>query len=173
MIESFLPGLSSAPNVHPMVVHFPVALWPAALLLWAVGLHLKRDDVLDAGRWVLYLGLAGALVAFGTGLAAEESLGHDSPGHGLVHTHKYFMIPAVVLGLATSVLAWVTRKRTEARWRWTTGGLLLATVVVMTLGADRGAMLVYRHGIGTSRLPPPAGSHGPPAHDHGGHEHGH
>jgi len=35
-MDSILPGLTGAPNVHPIFVHFPVVLWPTALLLLAL-----------------------------------------------------------------------------------------------------------------------------------------
>ena len=48
--------------------------------------------------------------------------------------------------------------------------LLACTCVVMVLGADRGAQLVYGYGMGVQQAPPPAvGDDG--HHDHGSHEH--
>ena len=36
-MNDLLPGLELAPNVHPVFVHFPIALWPTALLFYALG----------------------------------------------------------------------------------------------------------------------------------------
>ncbi len=150
-MEVLFPGLSSALNVHPLFVHFPIVLWLTALLFWGLALWLERDVLWDMGRWLLYLGALGALAAVGTGLWAEEHLGHDSPAHDLVHVHRNWMLSTTGLGLVTAVVAFATRSRTSRGARWGLCGLLLLTVAVMTLGADRGARLVYGHGIGTTR----------------------
>lgn len=42
-MDALLPGLAGAPNVHPIFVHFPVALWPTALLLTVVVTILGAD----------------------------------------------------------------------------------------------------------------------------------
>ena len=137
------------PNSHPVFVHIPLVLWPLAALAWGVGLARKKDELLVAGRWLAHLALASALVTVVTGLRAEDSLGHDSPHHELVHVHKYFMLSTTALGAIASVLAHVVRKRADVKSRAAVSAALIVTVVVMTLGADRGALLVYRHGLGT------------------------
>lgn len=43
-MEQLLPGLTSAPNLHPMVVHFPIAFWVAATGAWAWAVVRKHDD---------------------------------------------------------------------------------------------------------------------------------
>jgi uncharacterized membrane protein len=168
-MESILPGLSAAPNLHPMVVHFPIALWLAALLFWSLAVVRKQDDLWRTGRWLLYLGTLGGLVAVGTGFWATEAMGHDSPGHGLVHVHRNFMITTTSLALITAVFAHVTRSSTSARLRFGLVALLGVTAGVLTLGADRGAELVFRYGIGTAGETPPAADGHDHDHDHGDH----
>jgi len=150
-VKDLLPGLYHAPNVHPLVVHFPVALWTAALLFLGIGSLRRRDDLFRAGCWLIYLGLAGAAVSVGTGLWAEDKLGHDSPGHELVHVHRTWMIVASGFGVLTAGAAFLLRKRTAGVFRWAITGAMVVTVTVMTLGADRGAELVFRYGVGTRR----------------------
>jgi uncharacterized membrane protein len=167
-MEPLMPGLAAVENVHPLVVHFPIVLWSVALFFWLLGLR-GREEFWRTGRWMLYLGSLSALVAVATGLWAADQLGHDSPGHDLVHVHRNLMVAATALGSAIALLAWAWRGRSEARNR----GLLLAglalTTALCAIGADRGALLVYGHGIGTHRgeaEPSAAGEH------HAGHEHG-
>ena len=148
-MDALLPGFAALEDVHPLVVHFPIALWSVALLFWVLGLR-GREDLWRAGRWMLYLGSVAALVAVTTGLWAEDRLGHETPGHELVHVHRNLMVTATALGGTTAVLAWLARARSGP---WTHAGLLaalLATTAVCALGADRGALLVYGHGVGMS-----------------------
>ncbi len=52
-MEVLFPGLSSALNVHPLFVHFPIVLWLTALLFWGLALWLEREVLWDVGRWLL------------------------------------------------------------------------------------------------------------------------
>ncbi len=121
-MDTLFPGLFNAPNVHPLFVHFPIVLWAVAALFLVIGAGRGRDDVTACGRWLLYLGAASSVVALVTGYLATESMGHGAPGHEFVHDHKYFMLVATAIGVVA------------------------ATTM---LGADRGANLVFQHGIGT------------------------
>ncbi len=147
-MSELLPGLEAAPNIHPLFVHLPLALWLAAFLFWAAGLATRRDRVFQAGRWLAYLAALGALAAVGTGLWAESSLGHHSPGHQAVHVHRNWMLTASSLGVATALLAWTTRRMGGRAIRAVLTMLMLLTTAVATLGADRGAALIFRDGIG-------------------------
>jgi uncharacterized membrane protein len=160
LTEKLLPGLEHAPNVHPAFVHFPIAFWFAALLFWLLSSILGRRDLFHMGRWLLYLAAVSSVIAAGTGLSAEESLGHDSPHHDLVHLHKTLMFVASALGLAIALVAWALRTRDGRAIRWGLTASLAVLCAFMTIGADRGGELVYRYGVGTvcPETPPEHGS---------------
>lgn len=173
MLEEIFPGLAHAPNAHPMFVHFPIALWAAAGLFLFLGMVRQREDMFIAGRWLLYIGAIGAAVAIGTGLRAADVLGHDSPGHELVHVHRDFMLAASGLGLVATLGAAALRDRQNVMAKWGVTVLALATIGVLTLGADRGAALVFQYGVGVADQPePPLDS--PHVDDHdASHDHSH
>ncbi len=166
MTAHLLPGLHAAPNAHPMFVHFPIALWLTALLLWLLAVALKRDELFSAGRWLLYLGAAGAVASVASGLVATARMGHEAPGHDLVHRHRDLMITTATLGLVVAAAAFVTRERASAGVRAGLLAGLLVTNALMLVGTDRGALLVFGYGIGTAGLTPPEGHH-----EHAGPDH--
>jgi uncharacterized membrane protein len=156
-MENVLPGIVHAPNIHPLFVHFPIALWSVALLFWGISVVVaKKERPWLFGRWLLYLGTLAALVTAATGLIAADRMGHDAPGHDLVHVHRDFMLAATGLGLATTAAAFLLRNATGVRSKAIPLVMLIVTVLVMTVGADRGAELVYRYGIGTAGESPPS-----------------
>ncbi len=166
MMEAFFPGLSSAPNVHPLLVHFPIALWPTALGFWLVALFTGRAHLWAIGRWLLYLGVVGAAAALASGLWAEETLEHGAGVHELIEAHRNWMFAAGGLGVVTAGLAFRARRRGVTDPAWSLVALLMATVIVTALGSDRGAFLVFGHGVGVA-----AESVEPAEHDHSAHEH--
>lgn len=164
-METILPGLSGVPNPHPIFIHFPIALWPTAVLFLTIGILRDQSSVWRAGTWVLHLGTLSAIIAIITGYIAADQLGHDSPGHGLVHTHRNIMITATISSTLVSAATFLTRKSLTRTIQW---GLLMftgvATLAAMA-GADRGGEMVYRYSVGTrGETPPAADGH---AHDHG------
>jgi len=138
------------PNVHPIFVHFPIALWPTALLLFALGLLRDEEQLFRMGCMVLYLATASALLALATGFWASQELGHDIPGHDLVHVHRNWMIAATSFGVITTLAAVAVRSQRTRLRPWVVTSLLLVTVVLTILGGDRGARLVFHYGIGTA-----------------------
>jgi len=142
-MQDMMPGLYAAPNIHPLFIHFPVALWIVALLFWSLGVFRDKPRLLETGRWLFLLGTGGALLAVTTGFLAADAMGHDSPGHDFVHVHRNFMVAATVLAALVSAAAIFLRKRDSAAIRWGLLVALAATNAVSALGADRGVVLVY------------------------------
>ena len=172
-MTTLFPGLLAAEDIHPLFVHFPVALWPTAAAFYAFGVFKDHQGALDAGRWLAYVGLAGAAAALLTGFLAADRLGHASAGHEHVHVHRNWMIAAtVVVGAAAAVARWAAT-RVSPRLQGVALALLLAGVGVTMLGADRGARLVFEFGMGVSDqvAAPTGGHHGGGHEDHGGHAH--
>jgi uncharacterized membrane protein len=173
-METIFPGLAAAPNIHPALVHFPIALWLVAIVLYIVGLARGQKQLWTNGAWLLLLAtIAGALTAV-SGYAAADQLGHDSPAHDLVHTHRNWMLAALGCAIASTALALRELKSPNQTLRFAVAACMVVTAATVTLGADRGALLVYGHGMGVAEEPPATEGHSQHGHsDHGHSVHGH
>jgi uncharacterized membrane protein len=159
--SAFLGGL---PNLHPAIVHFPIALLPAALLFDLVLLVSARASWADrAAAWLYSLAALGAIAAARAGEAAEHAVGTLAPAtRELLREHERLAERAVWLLAALAILrvfaTWRDR-RTDVVPRGLLRVLLLAGglagMVLLAGTGDRGARLVYRHGVAVTV--PPAG----------------
>ena len=98
-----------------------------------------------AAAWMLYLGTLGAIVTVLTGLAAEKSV---PPGDAMraVGIHETLMLVSTSLALALCIFAFLARKNFTAQLRKLMLLGLAVLAVLLTIGADRGAQLVYGYG---------------------------
>ena len=140
-----LPGLRAALNYHPIFVHFPIVLWLAALLFQVLALWRASDEMQRTAARLLYLGTLGAVVTVFTGLAAENSV---PPGDAMraVGIHETLMLVSTSLAVALCMLAFFARKNFTAPLRKVMLAGLAVLAVLLTIGADRGAQLVYGYG---------------------------
>ncbi len=153
-MKELLPGLSATWDLHPLLVHFPIALWCTALLGWLIGVIRRDADLLRYARWSWYLGTIGALAAALAGFWAATRMGHDSPGPDLVHDHRNLMLVATALAAAGAAAC--RYARCEGRLRWLALALMLATCTAMALGADRGALIYHGPTAATPYLASPS-----------------
>ncbi|MGB3941559.1 MAG: DUF2231 domain-containing protein [Candidatus Manganitrophaceae bacterium] len=154
-METLFPGMTALQkNIHPLLIHFPIAFFLGAFAM--EGMAVLRDEKFHlAATWMLYLGTLSALIALSTGfmaadlVAATDPRGHDAPGHDYIHIHRNWMIATTAVGiLLTGCLFWINKKGNWASQRW---GLLFGLVVLsglVALGADRGGRLVFEFGTG-------------------------
>lgn len=147
-LQELLPGATAAPNLHPLLVHLPLGLLPTAFLFLALGVVRANERLLVFGRWTLYLAAGATILAAGSGWWAASDLGHDAPGHDQIHIHRNWMLVASALTLTTTMLAFLLRNSKSATQQWLLVGALTLTLGITTIGADRGAYLVYGLGIG-------------------------
>jgi uncharacterized membrane protein len=139
------PGYGAALNHHPMFVHFPIVLWLVALLFELLGVWRGSEELQRTSSRMLYLGTLAAVVTIFTGFAAQKSI---PPGEAqrVVGIHETLMLLSTSLALALSIFAFLTRRASEpSRRRWLLLGLFVLGIL-MTIGADRGAELVYGYG---------------------------
>jgi uncharacterized membrane protein len=140
-----LPGMKAALNLHPMFVHFPIVLWLAALLFEMVAVWRASDELQRTVTRLLYLGTLAAIVTAMTGLAAENSV---APGEAqrAVGVHETLMLTATSLAIGLCMFAFFTRKDFTAKLRKVMLLGLVLLGVLLTIGTDRGAQLVYGYG---------------------------
>jgi uncharacterized membrane protein len=147
----------SLPPPHPVLVHFPLALIPLALLLDVLGCLLRREGLHRAAGINLVAGAAGAVAAAAsgwfTGEHAEEVLEAAgtaaAPILEIVETHEILGISAAVL--AVLLAAWRIGARLDLpeRFREVHLGGLGLLLGILVVGSWLGGRLVYDHGIGT------------------------
>lgn len=135
-------------SVHPLVVHFPIALLLTAIALELLAGLTHRPWLRRVGRWNLCLGTVGAAIAVLTGLQAEESAKHSFEIWQVMQLHERLGISTLILGLMGSGVHLATRNRV------TRGSLLIVwlimacLVVTISWGAFLGGRLVYEFGVG-------------------------
>jgi uncharacterized membrane protein len=129
--------------MHPMVIHFPIALLLVACFCEALHLILRRDFFHRAAELNLGLAILGTVVAVALGwvLAANT---HDIPmdQRYLVTWHRWLGISALVISIVAFVALHMSRLHHRV-WIWLYWGLLLVAGLLIGLTGHIGGELVY------------------------------
>ncbi len=135
-------------SLHPMVVHFPIALLFSAFLIETLALLLRKDSWHRISRWNLLLGTGGAVGAVLTGRHAMGVAKHSFEIYQIMELHE--RLGYVVLTLVVTLATWrlVTRDRLTHRVRWVAWAALALTCGVMAFSAHLGGRMVYEFGVG-------------------------
>lgn len=137
-------------SLHPLIVHFPIALLLSALTLDGLALVLKRPSLHQVALWNLCLGTLGAAAAVLTGLNAEDVAKHSFEIWQIMERHKRLGITTLTLAAATTALRLWKRNRLSPRLRLATMALMLVMASTLAVGAYLGGRLVYELGVGGS-----------------------
>ena len=146
-----------APNLHPLLVHFPVTLLIAGLAVDVASVVIPTRPALRDAATLFYC--AGALMTMATyfsGLSAAQATPVSPETGAAVTAHftwadrtTWFFICFASLRLAISYI-W----RPTARWAGVAAVLVaLAGVGMLLVTADGGGRLVFRHGVGVATVP--------------------
>lgn len=137
--------------LHPMLVHFPIALLFVSVLFDVAGTAFSRDSIREGACWLLGFGLAGGIAAAMAGMQAEEAVEKAGVAEALIETHETFAY--ITLG----VMAVLFLSRLLLRIRFSTRALatylavaVLGLIAVSATG-HTGGTLVYQHGVGVER----------------------
>lgn len=170
-----------APNLHPLVIHFPIALLFTAALVDTLGILMRRNDFLRRGAFALYLlGTAAVAAAWFTGKQAADSVFLATEANALLTEHAdlgqyllYVFGGYALVRMLTFALNLEERMGVRALvWLIGLGGIGLTWYT-----AEHGAELVFRYGAGVQAVsteapvftaPDSAMAAGPVANDAGG-----
>lgn len=154
------------PNWHPIFVHFTVGLLGISALLYLVGLVLKKENLLIAARWNLWIG---AVITVGTvlaGLYAYSTVAHDGLSHAAMIDHRNWALPTASVFVALAL--WAAWKQRGAK---TVSPVFVAIMLLasglLAVTGYKGGEVVYRHGMGVMRMPEVQGDGGHGSHSHG------
>ncbi len=136
--------------LHPMIVHFPIALLIVGFAFDVVSLFVRKEIFTKAGLYLLILGAAGAVAAFisgnyaGEGVAEGGSLQQAIARHeGAAELTLWILGAAVIVRLAS---IWIRKYERPLRWLGVLIFLIGALSVART--AHFGGQLVFSHAAG-------------------------
>lgn len=177
LFGALLPGVVGMANIHPLIVHFPIALLTLFLLVELAACVFRQPKWYRVAGAMLYIGTAFAALAVYFGMQAAETVAHGEAVHEVMEKHETFGF--TILGVAWFLSLWRAffdvHSNLLAQITFLLGALVLNVLII--LGADLGGVMVYQHGVAvnsTNSVTTPAlenvseGHHG---HHHGEHAH--
>lgn len=139
--------LAEFPNLHPLVVHFPIVLLIVAMLMQVSGLFFKSRPFDIAVAVITGLGFLTAYLASNNfhGHAAELTGGAGA----LFEEHEYYAFWAVRLGGIAAIGKIITLFiRRRLMIEGLIAAVLIASAVSVSISGHHGAELVHKYGIG-------------------------
>lgn len=141
-----------APNLHPLVVHFPIALLIAALVVDLVSLVSARARWAEATAASLYpAGAVSAVVTYLSGRQAAAGVLIPGMAQAIVRDHWNWALATTIYFSMLALVRFVLALRGRRPPFWTRAGIVAAGLAGMLLlfhTGEQGARLVYQHGVG-------------------------
>lgn len=151
-------------EMHPAIVHFPIALGIVGALFAVAYLVFRKEWLRWFAPILLTLALLGAVAAYFSGQSAEDRAEELNVPHEALEEHEESSFWVLGLfGLAT-LLSWATHSKRRGEWIAALIAVMAAAAVVRT--GSLGGHLVFVHGAG--RVPHTAESAGGATHSHPG-----
>ena len=141
-------GLREVPNLHMIVVHFPIALLPVSLFCDALARLTGSRDLHVAARWTLWLGTIAAGVAVWSGIAGSDDVHPYVTDTAEELMTRHMNLQLGTLGAAVGLSLWRLAASPFPQ-RGSTIYLLIAAAMVvnMLVASDLGGQMVFLHGV--------------------------
>ncbi len=155
-MSGLLSELTALPNLHPALVHFPIALAVTALAVDVLSLLFRMRERLGLAVALLYsMAALGGIATYLTGRQASDSVGQITRAAEPVLAEHADLALLTMIALILAAVLRVTA--TSVKKGRVATAVLSAAILVMVAAnglvavtADRGGALVFRHDVAVS-----------------------
>jgi uncharacterized membrane protein len=133
---------------HPMLVHFPIALFMSALGLELLSLVFKKESLHQAAVVVYVLGVVSMPLTAWAGLHEADELHLKHP---VLDLHKRFALSTLWISLASVPLLWFVHERSKQFFQWIFLGVLIVVAAGVSAAGYNGGRMVYEYGVGVDK----------------------
>lgn len=136
------------PNLHPLVVHFPIAFLAGAVLVqFAVVIFPKNRPLKWFTFYLLLAGCIGALIAIQTSVHVSGEA--DDKAIEIFEAHRNFGLLTFWFSLLAAILRLVSLKWFKKKWfEIVVTAVIIITIVFVTITGHHGAQMVYIYNVG-------------------------
>ena len=168
-----MTNIEIIPNLHPIFVHFTVALLILSTALFVIAKILKgrfeNKALLNAAYVNLWIGSLLTIATVAMGLYAYYTVQHDSPSHAAMTDHRNWAFITSAVFILPLILSIINYRKKE-HYNFSFIAILIVASGLLLTTAYKGGEVVYRYGIGVMSLPQKQGDGGHGSHSHGGAE---
>ena len=132
-------------QLHPMLIHFPIALFVGALVMEIVSLLFKRDNLHQTAIHMCVLGVSLLPLVVWTGLEEAEEL---KIKHPVAVLHKNLALGTAGVSFISVLFLLFFFKRFTRYFRLVFIVFLILIVGFVVVTAYNGGRLVYEYGVG-------------------------
>lgn len=138
-------------HLHPIIVHFPIAVLIVAFGGWVVGTLIKKYAVVDITTILLMIGTLGAWAAIGTGLLAYNTAPHVPEAWEVQWWHRFFGFGTGISALL--LLAWRYYATKNRLHKFVSTNLIepilwMTLMIFLLITGYLGGRLVFDFGVG-------------------------
>lgn len=136
--------------IHPMIVHFPIALLLVGFLAELAGMVLRRDFFSQVAFTLIMTGAVGVIAAYLSGERAGGGITEAGTMKMALEAHESSALLTLWLVIATALLraALVVFRKFSGSLRWASLALFLAAVLSIARTGHHGGELVFKHAAG-------------------------
>jgi uncharacterized membrane protein len=140
---NFLEGIASITNIHPLLVHFPIAFLSLFVAVDLIGTAAKKSELRQFAGGLLYLGTVFAGLTVWAGIHAAETVPHGHNVHAIMERHEQLGLS--ILALSMALTAWRLRRPVDSWGIYNVFSIVLLGLIIF--GADLGGLMVYKYGV--------------------------
>jgi uncharacterized membrane protein len=139
----------STTHLHPMIVHFPIAIIIVGFIADVSSLIFKKEKCLSTmGLYLEIIGLLAVIAAYGTGYFFTSPL--EGEAGMMRERHETFaLFTLIAIILATSFRVYITyKKKEETNLKYISLGIFFLAFIFVSITGYLGGSLVMEYLIG-------------------------
>lgn len=137
-------------NIHPMIVHFPIALVIFGFIAELTGFATRKELFSKMASYLVIAGALGVIAAYISGNAAGDSIEEAGALGAAMELHEEAAkIAMIISAIAGSLkLGLLIIKKYEVIFKYVSAVAVMAAVIAISVTGHYGGELVYKHAAG-------------------------